>query len=496
MHFFSFTQGSCSAGRSCWGFSELLTILAIVAICSSGCRNQRTILVEMRNTKGQPVAGSVTANNVSYSDSASSSIQLPCPYRDQEVVTISARVGGQAQYRQLRISADTSPRVVFTFDVERVPRITSVSPVRWDSVPIGTWRKSLVAVGNAGDAPLVIERLSILGPSASQFHVNRSQRFQVDPGNQLSVEIRFIPTEPGEKEAELVIESNSEKQSVYRVPLKGWGAPAQPPGTLRPLLVSVSEIDLGSVSVVESNTSQCLIRNTGDAPLVVRRLSVAGPGASQYVVVSNQGFRVDPGEEHTIDIRFSPTTEGEKLAELLVESNTESQRIYRITLRGKGTPAHSIDISQLYKFGGEQFDAYRYEDAEQTFSQILKAEPAEPLALYNRGRARLALKKYELAIDDLERIRMYRSRISHDDFDRVWYESWYFIARAAYEKYKERVNPPGGGRTEVNTTTKRHELDDLKKVALRTIDDFLTLGKGDPVHINHALAWRKDLNSQ
>lgn len=79
-------------------------------------------------------------------------------------------------------------------------------------------------IRNTGDRALEVRRLSISGDAADAFTLKQRGPFTVQPNQEASIEIEFVPQTTGEKRATLTIESNDPQQNNFRIAMRGVAA--------------------------------------------------------------------------------------------------------------------------------------------------------------------------------------------------------------------------------------------------------------------------------
>lgn len=100
----------------------------------------------------------------------------------------------------------------------------------------------------------------------------------------------------------------------------------------------------GNVEFATSVQSPVFVSNAGDSELTVDSVSVSGVNANDYSLVSNCKI-VYPGGACTIDLRFSPTSLGNKEAVLSILSDDPKQPKIDIPLRGMGIDGTAPSIA-------------------------------------------------------------------------------------------------------------------------------------------------------
>ena len=195
-------------------------------------------------------------------------------------------------------------------------------------------------ITNTGYADLVIGTLSVEGADASEFTTvtDYSSGQTLGPSETSTVDIAFSPTSEGVKSANLSIPSNDPDTPTVNVSLSGMGFQSFVPTP--DMSISLSSYDFGTVITGNASTVQTFtITNTGDADLVIGTLSVGGANASEFTIVTDysSGQTLGPSETSTVDIAFSPTSEGVKSANLSIPSNDPDTPTVNVSLSGMGS---------------------------------------------------------------------------------------------------------------------------------------------------------------
>jgi formylglycine-generating enzyme required for sulfatase activity/sugar lactone lactonase YvrE len=126
-------------------------------------------------------------------------------------------------------------------------------------------------------------------------------------------------------------------ESVQPAPSPG---PVTPPGPspviANPVLsLSSSSLALGDVTVGQSKTVEFSVSNTGNAPLIVNTITVAGADASQFTATP-ASFTIAAGGTQTLTVTFAPASGGTKSASLSIVHNAAGSPAV-VSLRGVGT---------------------------------------------------------------------------------------------------------------------------------------------------------------
>jgi hypothetical protein len=161
--------------------------------------------------------------------------------------------------------------------------------------------------------------IELTGARADQFSIvaDDCSGETVAPGDACEVDLRFAPTKGGSTAAYLQIPSNA-GGSPSEVKLTGTGV-AGPVATVSP-----TSIDFGTkVAGGKTLSKQVTVRNSGDAPLDIDKAELAGGDADQFEIVGDacSGETLAPGAKCAVKVRFTPTSGGDKTANLTITSN-------------------------------------------------------------------------------------------------------------------------------------------------------------------------------
>ncbi|MDP8229455.1 MAG: choice-of-anchor D domain-containing protein [Candidatus Electryoneaceae bacterium] len=102
------------------------------------------------------------------------------------------------------------------------------------------------------------------------------------------------------------------------------------------ILVNVPTLNFGVIEIGDSLRQNWFIRNTGYARLTITDIVPSGDHAGDFSVDFEEAVDVEPGAEHDMIMTFEPEAEGDRSAELTIESNDPNRREVRITLFGRG----------------------------------------------------------------------------------------------------------------------------------------------------------------
>ncbi|MCX6622522.1 MAG: choice-of-anchor D domain-containing protein, partial [Acidobacteria bacterium] len=216
--------------------------------------------------------------------------------------------------------------------------LIKVNPASVDfgALDAGSSRTVKLVVKNLGLLALSVDAISITG-DRFQF-VNPVSPFQLDPGANQMIAVKFSPNAGGAAAGSVDITSNDPANPVLKVLLAGTGIALDVPV----ISVDAASLDLGSVTVGQAATRTLKIANAGKAALNVSAISPAG----MFSVVSPAvPFQVAAGANTLVTVRFSPTVAGTQSGTLSITSNDPASATVRIPLSGVGIAASAPKIT-------------------------------------------------------------------------------------------------------------------------------------------------------
>ena len=211
----------------------------------------------------------------------------------------------------------------------------------FSSIAVGTSGLAQVfSVVNIGDQPLSINSISIAGTNASSFSQTNACTPTLAPNANCSVNITFQPANLGALSATLQVADNA-PGSPQTLVLNGTGIPAVPVVTFSPPTPSFPPTVQGASSTPQTLT----LISSGNAPLHVSSVALAGPNPSDFSFTNNCTVPVAAGANCTISLVFSPIAPGQRAANLVI-SDDASGSPQTISLNGTGIAVvHAITFS-------------------------------------------------------------------------------------------------------------------------------------------------------
>lgn len=204
-----------------------------------------------------------------------------------------------------------------------VLQVNSTS-LAFGQVVVGQSASRTLVISNTGQAPLTIDTLLATG-GAFQLSAP-TLPVTVQAGQQLSLNVVFAPTAPGNSAGSIAISSNGGNATVS---LSGSGVAA----TVPLLAVSTNALPLGSVTVGSSGTSTLSVSNTGTAALTIQSIVETG---AEFQASPAGPLTLQPGQQATVQVRFAPTAAGGVTGSIVVTSNGGNATV---SLSGRGVVA-------------------------------------------------------------------------------------------------------------------------------------------------------------
>ncbi len=215
----------------------------------------------------------------------------------------------------------------------------------------GTTSTQLLEIQNTGVVALDVTVVTLTGPDAGEFGiVAGGGPFVLQPDSSRMLTVQFAPDSAGAKTAFVHLESNDPDESPRDIPLHGTGVPAQPNLALSPDSVQYGDVVFGATV---SRTIE--VRNTGVIDLDVFSLGIRGATAEHFKMPDSSGFVLNPDSTRLVEVRFTASTLGLKLAFLQIVSNDPDQGVFDVPLSANSVPLAEpeIDVARSsLEFGG------------------------------------------------------------------------------------------------------------------------------------------------
>jgi subtilisin-like proprotein convertase family protein len=210
-----------------------------------------------------------------------------------------------------------------------------------------------LTVRNTGTANLVLQPATISG-SGFSIATNFTSGQIVAPGQTTSLVVRLDSTTLGFKSASLSFANNDSNENPFNFTITGIVTATSSAeidvlsGTTN-LVSNVGSVNFGSLAIGSTAvTRQFIIRNSGNAALILQPATLTGSG---FVLTQNVTSRqtVAPGGSATISVRMDANLLGAKSGVLTILSNDSDEGSFKVNLVG------SVQSAALGSIAGAVF---------------------------------------------------------------------------------------------------------------------------------------------
>jgi hypothetical protein len=280
--------------------------------------------------------------------------QLVIPNNDPNTPNYTIHLKGQAKTLQPEINI--RPQYYSTIvNNEAANEYTDFGEVHQ-----GDYKDLFFAIVNTGVADLQLTNTPLIkveGENADEFEVFANSNLTafntatLAPNEEQNFLVRFTPNgNTGDKTAYLSVLNNDADEGNYIIHLKGHGLLAAPEIDLQDQAgnsidneaVANKNTDFGSVKKGSYKDLTFTIANMGKGPLYLQgnpKIKLVGPHAAQFSIQSDQQLETIPaGSSSNFTIRYTPISEQEVTAQIIIATNDEDASNFTINLKGKGIP--------------------------------------------------------------------------------------------------------------------------------------------------------------
>jgi hypothetical protein len=248
---------------------------------------------------------------------------------------------------QLSLATDTGSPVNVSLSGKGTnsssPALTlSDSSLNFGDVQMGSTGVQQLTLTSSGTAPATISSAVIAGQhfqiTGVQYPAGISSwPATLNPGQQVVLSISFSPDAASSFSGNLALTSDA-SGGTANVPLNGTGD-AVPAADLT---LSATSISFGQVMVGSKATKTLTLTSSGNAPLAISAITVAGAQFSNRA--TSLPLTLQPNQQLTLTITYEPTAEGSDSGTLTVASNDSSGPAV-VALGGNGTTATSPQLT-------------------------------------------------------------------------------------------------------------------------------------------------------
>ena len=232
------------------------------------------------------------------------------------------------------------------------------------SVLVGSVSGSItIAITNTGNGPMVVQGIDMGGTWWNQFAVNTGPiPPSIAAGSDMTFTVAFQPTTAGLKDAYVrIYHDDGTQPSPYHVPVLGDATPANPrievsDGTsIAHNDPATGARDFGAIIVASTSAPATItVSNNGGAALTVGTPTLGGPDASQFVLNTTAfASSIGVGNNSSFEIRFAPTSVGQKVATVsFTHNDTTVPTPFIINVTGNGVLAAPVIEVRETNIGG------------------------------------------------------------------------------------------------------------------------------------------------
>jgi iron transport multicopper oxidase len=216
----------------------------------------------------------------------------------------------------------------------RAAVLTASPPiVSFGGAVVGDSNASVVSFGNGGGQPLTITSVTLPG---APFSVPSAPAVNdvIAPGEVVNVTVRYEPSEVGDFDDELVLDTTAGRKTVGLSGSAGLG----PQLALTP----AAGWAFGTVTVGESKTVSLTVANTGDSPMTVTKSKP--PANARFTVLDalDEATVIAAGQSRTLRIRFTPAEAG-AIADAWTLNAGDGSGAHAIAVTGTGVAPAPLD---------------------------------------------------------------------------------------------------------------------------------------------------------
>jgi Abnormal spindle-like microcephaly-assoc'd, ASPM-SPD-2-Hydin len=225
----------------------------------------------------------------------------------------------------------------------------SATALQFGSVPIGGDAQQSLTMTSTGTAPLTISSLNAQGGAFSA--QSPALPLTLQPGQKLTLPVKFGPKASGGETGQLVIASNAAAAPSVTVNLigNGEGPAPPPPATETPALtLSSTAVKFGSVAVGSHGSSSVTLTSSGTAAVVLQSVAVSGTGFSTGQL--HLPLTLAPGQQIALPLSFNPASAGAQQGQVTLTDNATGSP-NTISLTGTGTTTASLSVPTSLDFG-------------------------------------------------------------------------------------------------------------------------------------------------
>lgn len=209
--------------------------------------------------------------------------------------------------------------------------------IEFDPIFIGDSVNETLTLTNSGELDLIISDLFLEGDP--NFEIISESIETIEPGEEISLDIRFFSDSLGEFNSELKILSNGFESQEITIPIYGLCNGPLP----EPNFTNIPILNFGEVNIGSSSTKSFEIENTGNGQFIINSINMLGGENAFEFAEMEMPVIIEPDSKQSFDITFTPIDEN--LSDGSAKFNANVENDLEIFFRGNGIVASVNELS-------------------------------------------------------------------------------------------------------------------------------------------------------
>ncbi len=241
--------------------------------------------------------------------------------------------------------------------------------VSFGDVSTDTTRDESLTITNRGAASLLLGQIASLNPLAAPFSIlsDLCSGQTLSKDATCAITVRFSPTVEGGANDDFDIPSNDPDEDPLTVTVTGTGTIS----TVAKINVRDSaapdsdlKIPFGSVSTGSNSVHRVTIKNLGNEALIMGAIAQNNSLVAPYHLQDDlcSGTTLTTNSSCTLDILFSPTSEGKPLDSFDIPSNDPNRSVVTLSVSGSGVSGPAPDMRIIDSIAPETDQGLRFLD--------------------------------------------------------------------------------------------------------------------------------------
>jgi archaellum component FlaG (FlaF/FlaG flagellin family) len=251
----------------------------------------------------------------------------------------------------LRVTAVKGTAILELNQDETLITHNSFTPFNFGGVRVDETKLLAFTIRNTGNIPLELSGSPAVGSSNSLFTITQPQSNSINPGMSTQFLIQFQPAAETTSTSQITIMNNSHVP-LFSFTVTGTGTVPKPHVEIHYGLEEIHQdgiIDADEILLTTSKTITVIIKNTGDASLLIdtANISITGVDSSAFNRTTTPGTTVLAGSQTSLNISCTPARPGEHNATLSIPANDASRNPVTIHLKltgVSGTPILELSV--------------------------------------------------------------------------------------------------------------------------------------------------------